>query len=755
MEQHLYEPVHEEFRDLCRQFLAREAVPHHARWEAAGLVDREVWRSAGAAGLLGMDVDAEYGGGGQRDFRFNAVLAEEIVRAGCPGLGFSLHNDVVAPYLTELTTDDQRKRWLPRFCSGDLVTAIAMSEPGAGSDLAGVRTGAVRDGDHWVLDGQKTFITNGELADLVIVVVRTDPERGAHGVSLVAVETGTPGLSRGRRLEKVGLKANDTAELFFDDCRVPAENLIGTENHGFYHLMANLPRERLSIAVSAVAAAERLLALTLDHARTREAFGRPIGTFQHNRFLLAELDTEVTIARGCATMGRLGAPYRAAVAPPRSPRLATDLTLPAPSRPDVARIQRRTVRLLVATQIIGGIGVTIGFAVGPLFAARMAGTAVAGLAQSAGVVGAGLLAVPITRIMSGHGRRPGLVMAYLVGAVGGVLVVLAAVTGRVPLLFLGILLFGGGSAANLQARYTAVDLAEPGRRGRQLSLVVWATTIGAVAAPNFAALADRTTSGWGLPPLAGPFAFSAAAFALAAGVLLVALRPDPLLTARRLAAAEAPTPGGGSAATGRRGAGLRAAWRVVRERPAARLGIAAVAVGHLVMIAVMSMTPVRLGEYHDDTAVLRVVGIVLSLHIAGMYALSPVVGWLTDRVGRRPVILGGLALLLAACAVAGSAGHHTPGLTVGLVLLGLGWSGTMVAGSTLLSESVPADVRPGVQGLSDLTMGLAGAGAGALSGFVMQVAGYPALTLLAAIATVPLLALALRPAPGRAPDEED
>ncbi|WP_327030848.1 acyl-CoA dehydrogenase family protein [Micromonospora sp. NBC_01740] len=297
MEQHLYERDHEEFRELCREFLTREAVPHHERWEADGIVDREVWRRAGAAGLLGMDVDAEYGGGGQRDFRFNAVLDEEIVASGCTGLGFGLHNDVVAPYLTELTTDEQRKRWLPGFCSGDLVTAIAMSEPGAGSDLAGIRTSAVRDGDGWVLNGQKTFITNGEMADLVVVVVRTAPEQGAHGVSLIAVESGTPGFSRGRRLAKVGLKANDTAELFFDDCRVPADNLIGTENHGFYHLMANLPRERLSIAVVAVAAAERLLAVTLDYARSRQAFGRPIGAFQHNRFLLAELDTEVTIAR--------------------------------------------------------------------------------------------------------------------------------------------------------------------------------------------------------------------------------------------------------------------------------------------------------------------------------------------------------------------------------------------------------------------------------------------------------------------------
>jgi alkylation response protein AidB-like acyl-CoA dehydrogenase len=297
MDQHLYEADHEEFRQLCRQFLTREAAPHHDEWERAGIVDREVWRKAGAAGLLGMDVDTEYGGGGQRDFRYNAVLDEEMIGAGLTGLGFGLHNDVVAPYLTELTTPAQRKRWLPDFCSGELITAIAMSEPGAGSDLAGVRTTAVRDGDEYVINGQKTFITNGEHADLVIVVAKTDPARGAHGVSLIAVERGTAGFSRGRRLEKVGLKGNDTAELFFDDCRVPVDNLLGSENSGFYHLMANLPRERLSIAVSAVAASERMLALTLAYARDRQAFGRPIGTFQHNRFVLAELDTEVTIAR--------------------------------------------------------------------------------------------------------------------------------------------------------------------------------------------------------------------------------------------------------------------------------------------------------------------------------------------------------------------------------------------------------------------------------------------------------------------------
>lgn len=297
MDQHLYEPIHEEFRALCREFLAREAVPFHADWEQAGIVDREVWRKAGKAGLLGLDVDDAYGGGGQRDFRFNAVLVEEIVAAGTSGLGFGLHNDVVAPYLIELTTPAQREKWLPSFCNGDMVTAIAMSEPGAGSDLAGVRTSAVRDGDQWVLNGQKTFITNGELADLVIVVAKTDPSKGAHGVSLFCVEKGTPGFTNGRRLAKVGLKANDTAELYFDDCRIPAENLLGTENNGFFHLMANLPRERLGIAVAAVAAAESLVTMTVAYATSRTAFGRPVGTFQHNRFLLAELATETTIAR--------------------------------------------------------------------------------------------------------------------------------------------------------------------------------------------------------------------------------------------------------------------------------------------------------------------------------------------------------------------------------------------------------------------------------------------------------------------------
>jgi len=297
MDQHLYDAEHEAFRDLCRTFLERHAVPHHADWEKAGIVDRSIWTAGGAAGLLGMDVAEKYGGGGQADFRFNAVLDEELVRAGTTGLGFGLHNDVVGPYLTALGTDEQKGRWLPGFCSGELITAIAMSEPAAGSDLAGIRTTARRDGDSYVLNGSKTFITNGILADLVIVVAKTDPEKGAHGISLLVVERGMAGFERGRNLEKVGLKAQDTAELFFDDVRIPAENLLGTENHGFYHLMQMLPQERLSIAVVAVAACETMVALTTEYVKGRQAFGRPVSAFQNTRFALAEMATETTVAR--------------------------------------------------------------------------------------------------------------------------------------------------------------------------------------------------------------------------------------------------------------------------------------------------------------------------------------------------------------------------------------------------------------------------------------------------------------------------
>jgi len=292
----LYEAEHEAFRAMVRDFLAKEVVPHHAAWEEAGIVDRSVWIKAGEQGLLGMDVPERFGGGGVKDFRYNAILSGEATRVGASGLGFTLHNDVVAPYLIDLCTDGHKERWLPAFVRGELITAIAMSEPGAGSDLQGLQTSARRDGGEWVLNGSKTFITNGINADLVIVVVRTDPDAGARGFSLLVVERGMPGFERGRNLEKVGLKAQDTAEMFFADVRVPAANLLGTEGHGFFHLMNNLPQERLSIAAVAVVASRRILDLTVEYCKERTAFGRPIGQFQNTRFELAEMHTEVTIA---------------------------------------------------------------------------------------------------------------------------------------------------------------------------------------------------------------------------------------------------------------------------------------------------------------------------------------------------------------------------------------------------------------------------------------------------------------------------
>jgi alkylation response protein AidB-like acyl-CoA dehydrogenase len=247
--------------------------------------------------VIGFNVPDEFGGGGVSDFRFNAVVAEELAVAGPGTPAFTLHNDIVAPYLVSLATPEQQQRWLPGFASGDLIGAIAMSEPGAGSDLAGVRTHAERDGSDWVLSGSKTFISSGINADLVIVVTRTDPTAGHRGFSLLVVERDMPGFTRGRNLEKIGQKSQDTAELFFDQVRVPAANVLGQQGRGFYHLMHNLPAERLSIAVSAVAGARAILTETVAYAKNRTAFGQPIGAFQHNRFVLAELDTELDIAR--------------------------------------------------------------------------------------------------------------------------------------------------------------------------------------------------------------------------------------------------------------------------------------------------------------------------------------------------------------------------------------------------------------------------------------------------------------------------
>ncbi|TDO45374.1 alkylation response protein AidB-like acyl-CoA dehydrogenase [Kribbella sp. VKM Ac-2527] len=297
MHRHLFDADHDAFRETVRAFCDKEIVPHHESWEEAGIVPRELWAAAGAAGLLGFMMPPEYGGGGVRDFRFNAVLIEELTRAQASGVGFTIHTDINSAYLLDYATDEQKARWLPRFCSGETISAIAMTEPEAGSDLQGIRTTAVRDGDHYLLNGQKTFISNGILADLVVVVAKTDPAAGAQGISLLVVERGMPGFERGRNLDKIGLKAQDTAELFFDDVRVPAENLLGEEGQGFVYLMEKLPQERLTIAVVAAAACERILEQTLRYVKERKAFGRPIGSFQNSRFVLAELATETQIAR--------------------------------------------------------------------------------------------------------------------------------------------------------------------------------------------------------------------------------------------------------------------------------------------------------------------------------------------------------------------------------------------------------------------------------------------------------------------------
>ena len=297
MQRDIFTEDHEAFRDMVRSFIAKEIAPYHEQWERDGVVSRDVWLAAGRSGLLGIDIDEKYGGGGNPDYRYYLILNEEQARAGLHGPGFAVHNDVIGQYLLRLATPEQRDRWLPGYCSGEIITAIAMSEPGAGSDLQGIRTSAVRDGDHYVLSGQKTFISNGQLADLVIVVARTDAEAGHRGISLVVVERGMPGFERGRNLDKLGLHAQDTSELFFSDVRVPAENLLGDEGGGFIALMHNLPRERLAIGGSALAGAEKVFEDTLEYCKQRQAFGRPIGRFQHNRFVLAEMATELAVAR--------------------------------------------------------------------------------------------------------------------------------------------------------------------------------------------------------------------------------------------------------------------------------------------------------------------------------------------------------------------------------------------------------------------------------------------------------------------------
>jgi MFS family permease len=411
---------------------------------------------------------------------------------------------------------------------------------------------------------------------------------------------------------------------------------------------------------------------------------------------------------------------------------------------DTRAIQRRTLFLLGMVQVIGGVGFAVGASVGALLAADMGGVGISGLAQSAGVVGAALLAIPMTSLVRQRGRRPSLALGYAVAAAGALVVVAANRLGSTPSLFAGFFLFGGASAAGMQARYAAIDLAPREQRARHLSIVVWATTVGAVIGPNLAPVAGRALERFDLPVLAGPYVFSAALLASAAIVLLVLMRPDPMVVARKLRARGDERAPGAGAVHAARDQGMQAALRYVWARPNSRLGVSAMAVGHLVMVAVMAMTPVHIrGAGHDAAHTLRIVGVILSLHIAGMFALAPLTGWLTDRLGRLPVIFAGIALLLAACTLAGTAGHDSIRLAVALTVLGTGWSCTMVAGSTMLTESVTDDVRASAQGLSDMMMGLAGATSGALSGAVVFLWGYPVLAALAALATVPLIVQAI------------
>jgi alkylation response protein AidB-like acyl-CoA dehydrogenase len=299
MRRQLFTEEHDLFRASFRQFVDQEIVPNFEQWERDGIVPRELFTKAGASGFLGTDVPEEHGGGGVDDFRYNLIIGEEVQRSGTggAGLGITLHNDICLPYFLSLCTEEQKERWLPGICSGELITAVAMTEPGIGSDLASMKTTAIRDGDNYVVNGSKTFITNGINADLVITAVKTDPSQRHKGMSLVIIERGMEGFERGRNLEKVGLHSQDTAELFFTDVQVPVANLLGTEGQGFVHLVHNLPQERISIAAAGVAAAEAAFGWTLDYVKERQAFGQPIGSFQNSRFELAEMRTEIDLGR--------------------------------------------------------------------------------------------------------------------------------------------------------------------------------------------------------------------------------------------------------------------------------------------------------------------------------------------------------------------------------------------------------------------------------------------------------------------------
>jgi alkylation response protein AidB-like acyl-CoA dehydrogenase len=296
IKRNIYSEDHELFRAAVRKFVEQELVPHHERWEEAGKVDREAWRKAGAAGILCCDAPEAYGGSGA-DFLYNAVVIEELARAGITGPGFTVHSDMMATYIASFGTAAQKENWLPKMISGEVIGALAMTEPGAGSDLKAIRTTAVRDGDDYVINGQKVYISNGQNCDLLVVACKTNPAAGARGVSLILVEATRPGFKRGRNLKKIGLKAQDTSELFFDDVRVPVSNLLGEENKGFSLLMTKLARERLTQAIRSIVVAEQAIQWTVEYTKDRKAFDQTIGDFQNTRFKLAELATQTAAGR--------------------------------------------------------------------------------------------------------------------------------------------------------------------------------------------------------------------------------------------------------------------------------------------------------------------------------------------------------------------------------------------------------------------------------------------------------------------------
>lgn len=399
---------------------------------------------------------------------------------------------------------------------------------------------------------------------------------------------------------------------------------------------------------------------------------------------------------------------------------------------ELPALRRRITAVLIASQILGGLGVATGIALATVLAQQVSGTeALSGLAPTATVAGTAVLSMPLAALMTARGRRPGLVLAYLLGALGAGVVVLAAVVDNFPLLLLGMAAFGAGSSANLQARFAAADLAEPERRARAISNVVWATTIGAVLGPNIAAPAGRSVSGLGIPAAAGPFVWAAGVFLVSAALVLVLLRPDPLLTARALSPADR-SPEGRS---------LRAGMRAVRESPMARLALVTVAASHTAMVSIMSMTPVALSHHG---AGIELIGLVISAHIAGMYAFSPVMGWLADRIGRLAVIGLAAGLLSLAALLAGTAGASHGQTAAGLFVLGLGWSAGLVSGSTLLTDSVPQPARAAVQGLSDLTMNTSAGIGGAAAGLIVAQASYGWLNVVGACLLLPMAALAVR-----------